>query len=106
MARYVEFTAGGVRVDLNRYLNSERGKEALRRIDEQSKMFERTESVDLPYAKSQALVIKRIANGLERTGLATKNNTLVDYGNHLQIEAGYLMGALGMTKEDDENSKE
>jgi hypothetical protein len=40
MPRYVEFTAGGVRVDLNRYLKSEHGKEALRRIGEQSKRFE------------------------------------------------------------------
>lgn len=51
---------------------------------------------DLSYAKSQALVIKRIANGLKRLGEARKDNSILDYGDHLKTEVGYLMDALAM----------
>jgi tRNA U34 2-thiouridine synthase MnmA/TrmU len=38
--RYVEFTSGGIKVDVARYLKSDHGKEALRKIEKASKRFE------------------------------------------------------------------
>ena len=41
MKHYVTFTASGIHVDVARYLKTPQGKEALRKIDEASKRFER-----------------------------------------------------------------
>jgi len=57
-------------------------------------------TLDVSYAKSQALVIRRIADRLTRIGESIKSHGIVDFGLHLKTEVGYLMDALDM-KEDE-----
>lgn len=51
--------------------------------------------IDLPAAKSQAEIIKRIAHRLHKYGIAKKDSGCVNFANHLDTEAGYLLGYLG-----------
>lgn len=56
--------------------------------------------LDLSYAKSQALVIRRIADRLKAASIEIQLGGGVDWADHLQTEVGYLMDALAMTKEE------
>lgn len=55
---------------------------------------------DIPTAKSQAQIIKRIADRLRKVGFNTSNKTVIEYADHLNTEISYLMDALGMSKEE------
>lgn len=43
--RYVEFTSGGINVNIGRYLKSEEGQAALKKIEAASKKFDRLKPV-------------------------------------------------------------
>lgn len=56
--------------------------------------------MDISAAKSQAQVILRIANGIERRALREGDSLWFDTAQHLRDEACYLMNYLDMPKEE------
>jgi len=56
--------------------------------------------MDIPYAKCQALIIRRIGDRLKKMGLSNRDNDTLDWADHLLTERSYLMDALDMQEEE------
>ena len=58
------------------------------------------DKIDLPSARNQAVVLKRINERLHKYAFAEMNGIVIDYVDHFNTEINYLLDYLGIPKED------